>query len=219
MTISQRNKPIDFSELVFADPNVAQWLTRNMNAPSATHVLLYGPAGTGKSATCRVIAHHLLGPDHCDDLKIINVSRITTKAALCDEIDDYGGFGLFSPFGKRIILLEELDGADRLAQATLKVVIEENEEHTLFLATTNNIDEIIKPLINRFKALPLNSPSFAQWVNRAQIILRNEGIELHTKGVNDLLLSESPSTSARDILRVLDDFVLQKKQQLADLAQ
>lgn len=219
MTIFLRNTPKDFSELVFADTHVAQWLTRNMSVQSPPNVLLYGPAGTGKSATCRVIAHNLLGPDYCDDLKIINVSRITTKAALCDKIDNYNGFSLFSPLGKRIILLEELDGADVSAQLALKVVIEENEEHTLFLATTNALVGIIAPLTNRFKRLHFAIPTPEQWVGRVRTILRNEGIEMSEEGIYDLLTSQCDSTNARDVLRLLQDFALQKKQQLAELAQ
>lgn len=212
MTFEKRNRPKALADLVFADPAVEQAILDRSQPDTADNLLLWGPGGTGKSATCQVLAEVLVGPNHLTDINKINVSRHSTKAALCEMIESKAWYVTMNPMGKVVFILEELDGADKAAQEALKGVMDDLHTVALFLATTNNLGGINGPLRSRFVALNLGYPSPQQWAARGTAILKSELVKSTVPMTAHLLETEASSGTVRDMMRVLRTFAERVRQ-------
>lgn len=201
------NEPETLSDLVFADKETEDQFMFRASIATAGNILLYGPYGSGKSQALKVLARTLVTADYETDIKTINVSKITTKSALCSVIEDFRGFGAMNPLGRVIFILEEIDGAEKTAQKALKVVMDERQDQAIFLATTNELDDVIEPIQDRFACLYFPHASAEAWVNRASYILRKAGINLPSNKVADVIRAYSSGGSARAILDGLERYV------------
>lgn len=212
MTFEKRNRPKFLADLVFADPVVQQAILARSEPHTADNILLWGPGGTGKSATCQVLAETLVGPDHLSDINRINVSRYPTKTALCEFIEGKAAYVTMNPLGRKVFILEELDGADKAAQDALKGILDDLQTVALFLATTNNIGGINGPIRSRFVALKLDYPLPQQWAARGTAILANEAVKSTLPMTAHLLETEAANGTVRDIMRVLRVFAERVRQ-------
>lgn len=211
MDIFERNPVMTIDDVVFEAATLRLAVEKLMEPRGAKRTLFYGEAGTGKTTLCNIIAEHLVGEGHVPDIKIINVSRHCSKSALCDEIEQFRGFGALNSLGKAVVILEELDGAEPRAQLALKVLLEEQSEHKLFLATTNSLDGIIEPVRDRFKKVHIARPQPTKWITRAQSILQNEGVKITDEVCLQLLEDHAAGASGRAIMNLLDDFAQRVK--------
>lgn len=207
MTFEERNRPRSLPDLVFKAPAVQQAVYRCAEQGLARNLLLYGPAGSGKSATCRILAMTLTGGDRAC-IRTINVSHLSAKGALASAITKQSLANTWNPLGRSVIILEELDGADAAAQRALKGILDDQAQFTLFLATTNELLSIGKPIRDRFEIHHVDRPGPLEWAPRAQQILANESHTASLGMVQNLLLQKAPAgTSMRDVMRVLQDHV------------
>jgi len=212
MTFEKRNRPKTLADLVFADPAVEQAILDRSQPDTVDNLLLWGPGGTGKSATCQVLAETLVGPNYLSDINTINVSRYSSKTALCEAIEKKGGFATFNGLGRIVFILEELDGADLAAQNALKGVMDDYTTAALFLATTNNIGGVIVPIRTRFLELQMGHPSPERWAARGTAILSDEGVKSTVQMTAHMLRMKAPTGIARDVIRVLHDFAERVRQ-------
>lgn len=212
MTFEKRNRPKSLADLVFADPAVKQAILDKSEPDTADNILLWGPGGTGKSATCQVLAETLVGPDYLSDINRINVSRYSTKAALCEQIEDKASYVTTNRLGRKVFILEELDGADKAAQDALKGILDDLQTVALFLATTNNIGGISGPIRSRFVELKLDYPSPQQWAARGTAILAKEAVKSTVSMTAHLLETEAANGTVRDMMRVLKVFAERVRQ-------
>lgn len=206
MDIFDRNPVQHLNEVVFADIYTKQLVLGKANPQNADNMLFYGPAGTGKSTLCRLIGRHLVGDGYGPDVFTINVSLHSSKTALCNAITTKTGFGGLNNLGKIVIILEELDGADKNAQKALKEVISQLSPNVLFLAASNNIEDIIEPVVDRFIPIKIDTAPPNMWCARAVQVLHNEGVEMLPEKVEVLLKSKANNISGRKIMRELDAF-------------
>ena len=206
MGIIERNPIVSFSDIVTENTQVERRIRRLMTKGGAMPTLFYGGAGTGKSSLCQVIANELVGKGYEPDVEVINVSEFPTRAALCKKIRGIGGFALSNNLGKTVVILEELDGAGKPSQNALKAVMDKESVDKLFLATTNNLPDIIVPIRSRFLRIKINQSPPNRWLSRALAVLRNEGVVISKQDCLKLLKAHAKGEDGREIMRELDDY-------------
>lgn len=218
MTFEHRNIPGTFDDLVFQDSGTQASVRPFASPENARNILFHGPAGSGKSAACRVIAQGLVGDGHRSAVTTLNVSHLTSKNALIERLRSIVGYGVLSPFGRNVFIFEEVDGADSAAQKALKDELDRLAPTAIFLATTNEVLKVIQPIRDRFLEVFLPRPSPAAWSERASKILANEGVHLSEEEVTRLLERNAPAGSMRDVLRELDAFAIAVRERKAQRA-
>jgi len=211
MNIMEKHPIKSLNDIVFADANLKTRLQHVLATKQANPMLLYGEAGTGKSSICKVMAEGLVGLDHLPSINVINVSRISTRAKLIAEIEATTGFGVLNDFGKSIAVLEELDGATADTQKALKLTLEELAPNIHFFATTNCVSGIITPVRDRFEEIHVAPPNARLWLDRAQHVLRAEGIELTDDTCEELLVNHASNLTGRKMMYFLDNFIMQAR--------
>lgn len=61
MNFEQRHRPQTLNDIVYADVSVQQTLKEYASGKRTKHLLLYGPTGSGKSLSAKLILHDLMG--------------------------------------------------------------------------------------------------------------------------------------------------------------
>jgi DNA polymerase III delta prime subunit len=137
------------------------------------HLLLFGPAGTGKTTLAKMLVSNI----PCDYL-YINASAERGIDTVRDDLRNFSmGVG-FKPL--KIVILDEADYFTRDGQAALRNMMESYSSHTRFILTCNYFEKMtpaivsrcqcyeIKPLVKKDVALKLLSILQAEKVNFTQ---------------------------------------------------
>jgi replication factor C small subunit len=155
----EKYRPSKFSEIK-GQKDVISRIKAFVEQKNLPHLLLSGPAGTGKTTTALVIAKELFGSDwrhsllelNASDERGIDVVRVKVKdfarsRAIRDDI----------PF--KIIYLDECDALTKEAQHALRRTMENYTQTCRFILSCNYSSKIIDPIQSRcaiFRFRPLD---------------------------------------------------------------
>lgn len=214
MTFLTQHTPKTLSDLVFHDDAVATTIADYANGMRDKHLLLYGPAGSGKTIAAQMILNTRLG------------SLAGSTVAKPINPRDYG-FDNFSPLlndwstqrmhgvPRGYTLIDEVDFFSDRMRERLRAFIDSTELGTI-IATTNNLHLLDDPFKDRFRKLYIERPTSQNWVQRAHAILASEGVNLTTQQVSILL--NGFEGSARSLLEWLEDYALALKSTASPIA-
>lgn len=207
MTFEKRHTPNQTSDLVFKDPAVHNVITDYAGGLRDRHLLLHGPAGSGKSIAAKMILNTRVGDLAGSSVaQAINPSDYTYQDfnRLLNDWSVQKQHGV--PRGYTVI--DEIDHFSEKMLKKLRSFIDSTELGTI-IATTNNLHKLDDPLKDRFLKQFVERPSATDWTTRAQTILAKEGVNFTAQQVGVLL--NSFNGSARSLIDWLEEYSLKYK--------
>lgn len=170
---TEKYRPKNVDGYVFTDNTTKEQIETWIKEKSCPHLLLYGPAGTGKTTLAKILVNQL-EIDEFDFLQV-NASRDNGVDFLKNKIE---GFVSTLPFGDlKIVLLDEADYLSPNAQGLLRGLMETYQAQARFILTCNLVHKIITPLKSRCTEININKTDQTEFTARAATVLMSENVE------------------------------------------
>ncbi len=173
MLWTEKYRPKNMNDLMGQEPFKSDAKSWKEGMPN---IILYGQAGTGKTAASGILADMILGEHRAFNFHEINASDDRRLDVVRNLIKDIATSMKEGDVPHKIILLDEMDGMTSDAQNALKRIMERYSGNVRFIITCNHRHKIIYPLQSRcahynFKRL---SDEQVKWV--LERIMKMEGV-------------------------------------------
>ena len=154
--LTEKYRPRERSELV-GNKIVIDKIFTLVASGNVPHLILEGPAGTGKTSTALVIARTLFGEFFRSNFLEMNSSDARGIETVRNEIKT---FARTAPLNAefKILLLDEADNMTNDAQQALRRTMERYSNICKFIFSVNNLEKLIDPIQSRceiFRFAPL----------------------------------------------------------------
>jgi len=197
----EKYRPQDLDGFI-GDQTVRNKIQEYLKEGTLQNLLLFGPAGTGKTSLAKLIVKQL-GADHL----YINASDERGIDTIRDKIVPFASSIGFN--GLKVVILDESDYLTAQAQATLRNVIETFSSSCRFIFTCNYLDRIIAPLQSRCMAFGITPPSKKEVGQHILRICESEGIDYTKEDLGQIIITHYPDI--RKILNTLQGSLKDKK--------
>jgi len=165
----EKYRPQNLSEYI-GNSDIKEKFQNFINEGDIPHLLLSGPAGTGKSSFANIVVSHL----NCD-FKYINASNENSVDTVRTKITEFCTTSSFSPL--KILVLDEADFITASGQAALRAVMEQYARNCRFILTCNEVERMIDAIQSRCQHFIIIPPSKQQVKTKMLFILKNEQIQ------------------------------------------
>jgi len=174
MLWTEQYRPTTLDEIIGQPKFYIDAITWKEGMPN---LLLYGDAGTGKTAAAIATANFVLGEDKQGNFFEINASDDRRLEVVRTTIKEISSSMKLGDIPHKIILLDEMDGMTPDAQNALKRVMERYSGNVRFIITCNNRFKIILPLQSRCANYLFTKISEEDMKIVLESILEKEGID------------------------------------------
>jgi replication factor C small subunit len=160
---TERFRPTDPKDYIGNEvfkTSLDQWI-KQQDIP---HILLYGPAGTGKTTAAKLIVANL----DCDHI-YINCSDENGIETIREKVKSFASAATFRAL--KVVIMDEADFLTINAQAALRNVIETFSKTTRFIFTCNYVERVIDPIQSRTSVFEVLPPSKSEVAKRCVQIL------------------------------------------------
>jgi len=212
-------RPQTLAEIV-GQEQITQTLSNALNTGRVSHAyLFYGPRGTGKTSTGRILAKAVNCPsrgkskpcNRCDMCRAITEGRaldvIEIDAASnrgIDEIRDLREKVNYAPNQARykVYIIDEVHMLTKEAANALLKTLEEPPPYVIFILATTEIHKVLATILSRCQRFDFRRISQADAVSKLAHICRAEGIHIEPEGLR--LIAKSATGSLRDAENLLE---------------
>ena len=167
-------RPKTMDGYVFVDQAQREQVESWISQGSIPHLMLSGPAGTGKTTLAKLLINEL-GVDEFDVL-YANGSK---EARKIEWVDKLISFCQTMPFGKfKVVLIDEADYMNKdSVQPALRNLMEDYSQTVRFILTCNFPHKIIAPIHSRCQGFHIAKTDHTEFTARAATVLVTEGVE------------------------------------------
>jgi len=207
MTFEDKYEPQTVAELIFADKAAQATCQRYATGKPYKPLMLWGPPGTAKTTTARVIVRERYRAAGYDgpveefngaDLKPADFNKLLNAANM-----------LQFTCGEALLLINEFDEIAEQDQPKFRSWMDDHKSVNLIVTTNEQPgvqgvkQKIMRPLQSRFERVELAPPSLQNCLPRAHAILQQEGLTVSTQDVRVLL--STFNGDIRDMLPLLEE--------------
>lgn len=206
MNFDEKHAPVVFDDLVFADRSARDICETYVLYKPYKPLMLWGPPGTGKTATARVIVQQRYRAAGFEGDIVEHDGADFTEKTFETLYNELNYLNLY--VGDPLVLINEFDEMDRQMQAKFRSWMAQ-WPRMQFVATTNEkpgiqgvVQRIMPSLVSRFMCVELRPPSLDDWLPRAQMIFASEGCTVSTDDLKQLL--RTYNGDVRDMLPIME---------------
>lgn len=205
---TEKYRPTSFAHIVGQKEIIAR-LSAFVQGGNLPHLLLAGPAGTGKTTTALTIARELFGEHWRENFLETNASDERGIDTIRTKIKDFARTKAIGTTLPKIIYLDECDSLTREAQQALRRTMETFSNNARFILSCNYSSKIIDPIQSRcavFRFRPVQAHELTQVI---ETIAEQEGLQISKDGVTALV--EVSDGDVRRLVNVLQSCASMKK--------
>ena len=185
MIWTEKYRPSEFSDIRGQD-NAIKRIEAFVKSGNLPHLLLAGPAGTGKTTTALVIAKKMYGESWKHNFLELNASDERGIDVVRSTIKDFARTKPLGNYPYKIIYLDECDSLTKEAQQALRRTMETFVEGARFLLSCNYSSKIIDPIQSRCAVFRFRPISFEQTKQIMDSVAKNEQIVIEESAMKDL---------------------------------
>jgi len=215
-------RPQTLAEIV-GQEQVTQTLSNALNTGRVSHAyLFYGPRGTGKTSTGRILAKavNCLSQGKGEPCNSCEMCRAITEGRALDvtEIDAASNRGIdeirdlrekvnYAPNQARykVYIVDEVHMLTKEAANALLKTLEEPPPYVIFILATTEIHKVPATILSRCQRFDFRRISQADVVSKLEHICQSEGIHIESEGLR--LIARSATGSLRDAENLLEQLV------------
>lgn len=180
------------------------------------HIMLVGPAGTGKTTCSRILAQN-------HDTLTINGSLERGIETIRDKVIMFAGSSslLGGVEQLKVIVLEECDNLTNDAWMSLRATIEKYHKTVRFIANCNYVDKIPEPIQSRFNVIQMAPISkdeetylISEYKKRAALVLSKCGIAYNDESLNTFIMNDFPDM--RSIIKKIQQLYIRGDKELVN---
>jgi DNA polymerase-3 subunit gamma/tau len=212
-------RPQTLAQIV-GQEQVTQTLGNALTSGRVSHAyLFYGPRGTGKTSTGRILAKALncLTNGKGEPCNQCDMCRSITEGRALDviEVDAASNTGVedirslrekvnYAPNQARykVYIIDEVHMLSNSASNALLKTLEEPPPQVIFILATTEIHKILPTIMSRCQRFDFRRISRADVISKLNRICDTEGIKLEPEGLN--LIAKSATGSLRDAENLLE---------------
>lgn len=185
----EKYRPATVDGYVFTDEHVREQVEHWIKTGSVPHLLLHGPAGTGKTTLAKILINNL-GVEE-SDVMFANGSK---EGRRIEWVDRLIGFCQTMPFGPfKIVLIDEADYLNKESvQPAMRNLMEEYADNVRFILTCNYPGKIIPPLKSRCHEIHIAKTDSTEFTARAATVLVEENVEFDLETLDSYVKATYP---------------------------
>lgn len=164
--LTEKYRPKSFAE-IYGHKRIIESFRSFVKDHEMPNILLVGKNGVGKTAVARAMAWEL-GVINADpevgtrDFLEINASEERGIETIREKVMGFARMKAINPVGWKICLLDEADGITKVAQQSLRKVMEQNAKSVRFILTSNDLSKISEALQSRCSIYMFQGVHFTQ---------------------------------------------------------
>lgn len=178
----EKYRPKELDQLAL-DEAVAEMLHHYIEQGEIPHLMLHGPAGSGKTTIAMILIRKLASAR-----LLLNASSDDRGiATVKTKVKQFAAAKTMHKNKLNIVLFDEADGLTPESQLALKNTIETFHKNCRFIFTCNEIDKVIEPIKSRCVTIRFETPPETSIIQHCRSILKQEKIKFKRKHLKTIV--------------------------------